>query len=97
MILKTFHSYKFYKSAHKSTIKEHLFTSGHKSPSHIHDMGVGTASAIIKSQHKFQCFFVAKLNNLVTCFFHKMNKKENIVILRDLFHLFLKKNKNNHI
>jgi hypothetical protein len=44
MISKTFHSYKFCKSAHnKSTIKEHLFTSGHKSPRHImhDDMGLG--------------------------------------------------------
>jgi hypothetical protein len=56
MISRTFHSYKFCKSAHKFTIEEHLFTSGHKSPRHTHDMGVGTTSAIIKSQHKFQCF-----------------------------------------
>jgi hypothetical protein len=75
MISRTFHSYKFCKSAHKFTIKEHLFTSGHKSPRHIHDMGVRTASAIIKSQEKFQCFFVAKLNNSVTVIFHKMKKK----------------------
>jgi hypothetical protein len=91
MISRTFHCYKFCKSAHKFTIEEHLFTSGHKSPRHIHDIGVGSASAIIKSQHKFQCFFVAKLNNLVTGFFHKMKKeKENIVILRNFSTLFEK-------
>ncbi len=44
MISRTFHSYKFCKSERKFTIKEHLFTSGHKSPRHIHDMRVGTAS-----------------------------------------------------
>jgi hypothetical protein len=72
MISRTFHSYKFCKSAHKFTIKEHLFTSGHKSPRHIHDMGVGTTSAIIKSQQKFQCFFGGEIEQLGDNVFHKM-------------------------
>jgi hypothetical protein len=71
MISRTFHSY-ICNSAHKFAIKEHLFTSGHKSPKHIHDMGVGITSTIIKSQHNI--LFVVKLHNLVT-FFQQNEKK----------------------
>jgi hypothetical protein len=64
MISRTFHSYICNNSAHKFAIKEHLFTSGHKSPKHIHDMGVGITSTIIKSQHKFQYFFGGEIAQL---------------------------------
>ncbi len=85
MISRTFHSYKFCKTAHKFTIKEHLFTSGHKTPRHIHDMGVGTPSAIIKSQQKFQCFFGGEIEQLGDIVFHKMKKKEKILWFKGTF------------
>jgi hypothetical protein len=35
-------------------------------------MGVGTTSAIIKSQQKFQCFFGGEIEQLSDIVFHKM-------------------------
>jgi hypothetical protein len=42
-------------------------------------------------------FLCGEIEQLGDIFFHKMNEKENIVILRDLSHPFLKKKKINHI
>jgi len=51
-------------------------------------MRVGTPSAIIKSQQKFQCFFGGEIEQLGDIVFRKMKKKENIVILRNFFQPF---------
>jgi hypothetical protein len=43
-------------------------------------MGVGTASAIIKSQQKFQCYFGGEIEQLGDIVFHKnkMKKKKTL-------------------